>query len=125
MQGQLSAASVTRAFAERAEASVENLVDGMFAVLAQDPALAKFLAPELVSIGRAIARRDLLHEIGAIKGGWVLPDQAPLEVIETAQRTADLNAPVTIPLQSYRAGHRLLWTAWRAEIEAPSRPSMP
>jgi DNA-binding PucR family transcriptional regulator len=88
-----------------------------------DPALAEFVAPELLSIGREIARRDLLHEINAIKQGWEIPTEAPVEVVETAQRTAELDAPVTIPLQSYRAGHRVLWAAWRAEIETLQLPA--
>lgn len=110
--------SITHQVAERIEANLDALIDEMFAVMGRDPALAMYLAPELLSIGRAIARQDLLHEIGAIRDGWIVPAEPPPEVIETAQRTALLDAPVTIPLQAYRAGHRALWGAWRAEIEA-------
>jgi len=122
MQDGVSDGDVARAAAARIETGIDSLVDEMFAVLARDLALAELLTSELLCVAREIARRDLLHEINAITEGWVLPERSPIEVIETAHRTAELDAPVTVPLQCYRAGHRALWAAWRAEIEVLGLP---
>lgn len=104
------------------EAGLDGLVDEMFVVLAQDPDLGGLMTPEYLHIGRAIARADLLDELRALGRGGELPTACPPAVVETARRAADLGAAVTVPIQCYRAGHRVLWRAWQQALE--QRPSL-
>jgi hypothetical protein len=113
---------VVRALSRELEAGVDQLVDDMFEVLASDAALRPLLTPEHLEIGRSVARTDLLDEVHALGRGGELPTGCPPAVAETARSTAELGVPVTVPIQCYRAGHRVLWRACRASLLRDAAP---
>lgn len=121
-QGLVEHAPLVAELAAELEGGLDRLVDGMFAVLAQDPDLLGLLTPEYARIGRAIARADLLDELRALGRGGDVPDACPPAVVETARRTADLGVAVTVPIQCYRAGHQVLWRAWQRAVAARVAP---
>jgi hypothetical protein len=94
---------------------VDALAERMFAVLAREPSMLPTLTPELAAAGAAVARADLAHELRCLADGAHLPAECPEEVRMTARRAVQLGSPLAFPLQCYRAGHRVLWTAWRDE----------
>ncbi len=116
----IDARQVLADFARVTIDDVEPLVDAhmveLTSQLRADPSLSSLLAPELVAAGRAVARVDLLHELGALQDGAHVPSECPPEVTETARRAAQFGAPVAVPLQAYRSGHRVLWGALRRYV---------
>jgi hypothetical protein len=98
----------------------DALAARMFEVLAREPAVIPALTPELAAAGKAVARADLAHELRCLADGATLPQTCPEEIRATARRTVALGAPLTFPLQCYRAGHRVLWDAWREIARGPA-----
>lgn len=99
---------------------VDALAARMFDVLGREPAAMPALTPELAAAGTVVARADLAHELRCLADGATLPQACPEEVRATARRTVALGAPLSFPLQCYRAGHRVLWEAWREIAEGPA-----
>lgn len=99
---------------------LDELATSMFEVLAREPAAMPPLTPELAAAGSAVARVDLSHELRCLADGATLPQTCPEEIRATARRTVALGAPLAFPLQCYRAGHRVLWEAWREIAGGPA-----
>jgi hypothetical protein len=87
----------------------------------EDPTLADLTLDEHRELATRIARDNLLHEIRAL-GESRLPVSCPSEAAEAARAAVALEAPVTVVLQCYRAGHVVLWSAWQSLIEELAVP---
>jgi PucR C-terminal helix-turn-helix domain/GGDEF-like domain len=108
----------TEALAARLEGRIDELVERMLARLLADPELARYDEPRFRELARGIARENLLHEIRALRFGAGLPNAVPAEAALAARQAVRVGAPVTVVLQSYRAGHAVLWEAWLDAVES-------
>lgn len=116
MEGNVVEGALARELAAGAGALLERvdvLAGRVLEVAGREPGVFPALSPDLMAAAIAVARSDLEHELRCLADGATLPVDCPDEVRATARRTVALGAPLAIPLQCYRAGHRVLWEAWR------------
>jgi DNA-directed RNA polymerase specialized sigma24 family protein len=99
------------------ERRVDDLVEEMLERLLAEPDLKRYDQPHFRALARRIARENLLHEIHALKHDRRLPESCPPEAAMAARQAAELDSPVTVVLQCYRAGHAVLWSAWLKQVE--------
>lgn len=92
------------------EDRIERLVEGMLQRVFADPSAARYDEPHLQQLARHIARENLMHEVHALQHGRVLPTSIPGEAQLAARQAVELDAPVTVVLQCYHAGHASLWS---------------
>ncbi|HEX8120783.1 MAG TPA: helix-turn-helix domain-containing protein [Solirubrobacteraceae bacterium] len=102
---------VLAALARRVAARTDEVVDAALDRLWAGPALAQWTRPETREPARAIAAGSIGREVEALLR-WELPDEPPEEDLAAARAAVEYRAPVTVPLQCYRAGHAALWSAW-------------
>src|SRR2546423_648967 len=99
------------------EARIDELVEAMVERLLSEPDLKRYDEPHFRDLTRNIPRENLLHEIHLLGGRRELPDACPPEAALAARQAVQLDAPVTVVLQCYRAGHAVLWEAWLDLVE--------
>jgi hypothetical protein len=99
------------------ETRIDELVEAMVERLLSEPELKRYDEPHFRDLTRNIARENLLHEVHLLGGGRELPDACPPEAALAARQAVQLDAPVTVVLQCYRAGHAVLWEAWLDLVE--------
>jgi hypothetical protein len=109
--------AATRELADELARRIDALVEAMLERVLADPDLARFDEPHFQELARLIARENLLHEVHALRHDRALPESAPGEAQVAARQAVELDAPVTVVLRCYRAGHAVLWSAWLELVE--------
>jgi PucR C-terminal helix-turn-helix domain/GGDEF-like domain len=99
------------------ERGIDGLLDAMLERLLSQPDLKRYDEPHFRVLARRIAQENLLHEIHALGYNRRPPETCPPEAAMAARQAVDLDSPVTVVLQCYRAGHAVLWSAWMQEVE--------
>jgi DNA-binding PucR family transcriptional regulator len=106
--------------ARQLEHGIDRLVAAMVDHLLAEPSLGHYDEPRYRELAHRVARENLLHEIHALQQERELPESCPPQAAMAVQYAVRLNAPVTVILQSYHAGHAVLWAAWLELVESVS-----
>jgi hypothetical protein len=95
---------------------LDSVVEQMLERLWANPALERWTRPETREPARAIAEAALAAEVGALVRRE-LPAECPPADLAAARAAVAYDAPVTVVLQCYRAGHAALSSAWLDAVD--------